>query len=104
MLEMVMLLPLLTRLHLGFYQGSYMSAAVLLVGATFQWLLVGHHLDQWLVCKRWGNRASRQIQRWFRLLVAAIVIASLITTSMINSRSRRLGLRHGGVSYGGAGR
>jgi hypothetical protein len=52
MLEMVMLLPLLTRLHLGFYQGSYfikapilsrllfyqgsyMSAAVLLVGATF---------------------------------------------------------------------
>jgi hypothetical protein len=44
-----------TPFHLGFYQGSYLSAAMLLLGASCQWLVVGHQLDRWFVCKRWGT-------------------------------------------------
>ena len=87
------------RLHLGFYQGSYLTAGVLLFGASCEWLLVGYRIDQSLVCKRWGIWPRRQqIYRWFRFLVAAIVIITRIATPIVNGRSRRLGFRHAGVS------
>src|SRR5579864_1985923 len=49
------LLPFWKSFHIGFYLGSYLSAAVLLFGASCQWLLVGRQLDQWLIRKQWGN-------------------------------------------------
>jgi len=85
--------------HISSYQGSYLSAALLLFAASFQWLLVGHQVDQWLECKKWGNWAHQQIHRWFRFLVAAIVITTLVMTPIVNERSRRLGFRHGGISF-----
>jgi hypothetical protein len=87
------------QFHLGFYQGSYLSAAILLFGASCQWLLAGHQLDQWLIHKQWGNWPRQQIHRWFRSLVAAIVITTLIMTPIVNGRSRRLGFRHRGIYF-----
>jgi hypothetical protein len=90
MVPLSFLLPLVTTgFHLGFYQGSYLSAAILLFGASCQWLLVGYQLDQWLECKAWSNWPRQQIHRWFRLLVAAIVITTMIMTPIVSDRSQR---------------
>ena len=88
-----------TRVHLGFYQGSYLSAAILFLGASCQWLLVGRQLEKWLLRKQLANWPRQQIHRWFPFLVAAIVIATLIMTPILNDRSRRLGFRHGAISF-----
>jgi hypothetical protein len=48
------LLPLWKSFHIGFYLSSYLSAAVLLISASCQWLLIGHQIDQWLVCGATG--------------------------------------------------
>jgi hypothetical protein len=95
----LVLLLFSTGVHLGFYRGSYLSAAILLFGASCQWLLVGHRVDQWLVHKRWGNWPRQLIHRRFRFLVAAIVITTLIMTPILSDHSRRLGLRHAGISF-----
>jgi len=94
------LLPFWKSFHIGFYLGSYLGAAVLLISASCQWLLIGHQIDQWLVRKRWGDWFHPQIRRWFRFLIAAIVITTLIVAPLVNNRSRRLGFRHGGISFG----
>jgi hypothetical protein len=93
----LMLLP--DAFHLGLYQGSYLGATVLLFGASCQWLLVGNELNEWLVRKGWCSWPREQIHRWFRFLVAAIVITTLIMTPIVNERSRRLGFRQPGISF-----
>jgi hypothetical protein len=100
MVPLSFVMPLLaTRFHLGFYQLSYVSAVILLFASSCQWLLVGEKVDQWLACTRWGNWPRHQIHRWFRYLIAAIIIATLVMTPIVNDRSRRLGFRHKGISF-----
>jgi hypothetical protein len=87
--------------HLGIYFGSYLSAVILLVGATCQWLLVGSMIERWLASRWWGYRLRQQVRCWSEILIAVIVIATLILAPVINERSRGLGFRHGGISFTG---
>jgi len=95
----VLLFRFLKLFHVGFFFGSYWSAVLLLSGATCQWLLVGSKVEWWLASRTRGNWLRRQIHRWSGILIASIVITTLILTPAINERSRRLGFRHGGISF-----
>ena len=53
--NLVVLLPL-TPLHLGFYVISYLTAAIWLLGASVQWLVVGSWLEQRIESTTWGRR------------------------------------------------
>ena len=95
----LVLASFLKLLHFGFYVGSYLSAVLVLFGATCQWLLVGSKGERWLASRTWGTWPCRQVHRWSGILIAIIVIATFVLTPVINERSRGLGFRHGGISF-----
>lgn len=95
----LLLAPVSKLLQLSFYSGSYVSAGVLLFGASCQWLLVGRGLQRWLKSRRWGRWVHRQLQQYFVAVVAVILIATSILAPIVNERSRSLGFRHGGISF-----
>jgi len=89
----------LKPLHLGFYFASYLTAALVLVGATCQLLVVGSYVERWLALRVWGSWLRLHIHRWSSLIIAIIVIATLVLAPVVNERSRSLGFRHGGISF-----
>jgi len=92
-------LPLLKLFRLSFYYCSYSSAALLLFGASCQWLLIGNRLQQRLESARWGRWINQQLHQWFVVIITVILVATLILVPIINERSRSLGFRHGGISF-----
>jgi hypothetical protein len=95
----LLVLPLSKLFHLSFYHCSYSSAALLLFGASCQWLLVGNRLRQRLESARWGKWVNQQLRQGFVIIIMVILVATLILTPFINERSRSLGFRHGGISF-----
>lgn len=91
--------PCLMVLHMGSYFYSYVGALLMLLGATCQWLLVGGSFERWLTLSSCGNRVRQQIHRYSAIIMVGIAIATLVLAPAINQRSRRLGLRHGGISF-----
>jgi hypothetical protein len=49
---------LLWPFHMGFYRESYVYAALMLVGATAQWLIIGSRIGRWL--SAWTRPLSAQ--------------------------------------------
>jgi hypothetical protein len=91
--------PLARLFHFNFYTDSYVAATELLLIATFQWLLLGWAIDGWLVSKRRGTWLLQKVNRHFVIIISFIVLFALITTPIVNQRSRELGFRHGAISF-----
>ena len=88
---------LLKALGFGFYSDSYVTAILVLVGATCQWLLVGRNFDIWLA--RRYPMLQAQLHRWSRIFVAVTIVITCALAPIINERSRAAGFRHGGISF-----
>jgi hypothetical protein len=91
--------PLAKMSHLSFYTGSYVAATELPLVATFQWLLVGQTISGWLASKRRGAWLIQKLNRHFVIVISFIVLFALISTPIVNQRSRELGFRHGAISF-----
>jgi hypothetical protein len=91
--------PLLMNVHLGHYLGSYLGAGLLLLIATFQWLVVGKSVEAWLSSKSWGAVILRTFTRYFAVTVAFILLVAIVSVPLVNKRSQRLGFRHSAISF-----
>jgi hypothetical protein len=92
-------LPFLKLFHLGLYEGSYVGAGILFALSAWQWLTIGYFADKWLGSEPWGPSLLLRIHRSFIVLTVLILLFNAISAPMVNARSRRLGLRHGGISF-----
>jgi hypothetical protein len=94
--ELLIALPA-RAVGLGFFSMSYLTAVLMLLSSTAQWLCIGYRFE--LRLRREASGLLRCLNRWAVVLIAAIVVATIVLTPMINQRSRNLGLRHGGISF-----
>jgi hypothetical protein len=79
---------------LGFYAMSYVTATLMLIGGTSQWLLVGRWCDRHL--ERRSPSVRGRVHRWAGLCIAVIIAATAVLAPTINQHSRVSGLKHGG--------
>jgi hypothetical protein len=91
--------PLLTTIHPSRFAASYFDAALLLLIATCQWLVVGNEGQTRLVSKPWGAALARTLNRYFVISVALILLFAVVFVPIVNERSRRLGFRHPAISF-----
>lgn len=92
-------LPLLVSIQVGHYVGSYFGAGLLLLIATFQWLVVGKSAQTWLSSTSWGAAFLRTLDRRFTIAVILILLVTVVSVPMVNKRSQRLGFRHPAISF-----
>jgi hypothetical protein len=92
-------LPLQKALHLHAYSSSYLDAALLLVIATCQWMIIGYAAQTWLAVRPWGETLLKGVTRHFIALVAFVVLLTIVFVPMVNSRSRGQGFRHPAISF-----
>jgi hypothetical protein len=90
---------LLKVFRVGSFMGSYFGAGLMLLAGTFEWLALGKLFADWMEQKRSGMWALQKLNRYWRLAIALIVLFTIITTPIINRRSRKLGFRHSGISF-----
>lgn len=90
-------IPLAKVFGFGFYGGSYVSAGLMFVGGTCQWLLVGRRGERWI--ERRSPAARRILHRLAILLIVSLVATTAVLTPVVNERSRALGFKHGGISF-----
>jgi hypothetical protein len=91
-------LPFLKLFHLGLYEGSYVSAGILLAVSALQWLTIGYIADKCLGSLLWGPSVRLRIHRSFIVLTILIFLFTAISVPIVNARSRRIGFRYGGIS------
>jgi hypothetical protein len=92
-------LPFLKLFHLGLYEGSYVSAGILLAVSALQWLTIGYIADKCLGSTLWGPSALLRINRSFVVLTILIFLFTAISVPIVNARSRRLSYRRSGISF-----
>src|SRR5258707_3601978 len=90
--------PLLMNVRLGHYLGSYLGAGLLLLIATFQWLVLGKSVQTWLSSRSWGAVFLRTFTRYFAATVAFILLVAIVSVPLVNKRSQKLGFRHPTIS------
>lgn len=93
----LLLAPVSKVVGSGFYSNSYLSAGLMLMGATCQWLLAGHRCERWVV--RRPSVLHAQLHRWWGAAIVIIVVATFVLAPTINQRSRALGFRHAAISF-----
>jgi hypothetical protein len=93
----LVLAPLSKAFGLGFYSNSYVTAAIMLLGATCQWLLVGRRCELWLA--RQSPLFQARLHRWSGVFIAVTIVATFVLAPRINERSRAAGFRHAGISF-----
>lgn len=93
----LLLAPVSKVVGSGFYSNSYLSAGLMLMGATCQWLLAGHRCERWVV--RRSSVLHAQLHRWWGAAIVIIVVATFVLAPTINQRSRALGFRHAAISF-----
>jgi hypothetical protein len=81
--------PLLMNVHLDHFLGSYLGAGLLLLIATFQWLVVGKSVQTWLSSKSWGAVILRTFTRYFAVTVAFVLLVAIVSVPLVNKRSQR---------------
>jgi hypothetical protein len=74
--------------HPSIHEGSYLMAALVFLGASCQWLLLGNSLHRWLVSGRRRRWVLEQLHRRFTMIVTITLVIALILTPIINERSR----------------
>lgn len=95
----ILFFPFSKLLHLGLYEGSYAGACILLAVSSLQWLAIGYRADKWLAARQGGSTLLRLIHRSFTVVTILIFLLTAISAPILNARSRRLGSRHGGISF-----
>ncbi len=95
----LLLSPLEKAFHVGSYVASYVEAALLLLLASCQWLAIGSVLHSWLKSRHSGTWFLQRLDRYFVILIVFVFLFTVIAVPRINERSRRLGFRHGGISF-----
>jgi hypothetical protein len=90
--------PLLKILHVGFYSSSYVDVALMLTLGSCQWL-VGALVEAMLHRRTGGTKLIEAVRRIFTPTLIIILVVTAIATPIVNSRSRRLGLRHAAISF-----
>ena len=95
----LLLSPILRILHVGVFIASYIAASLELVMASIQWMIVGLLVERRLVLRDWGNGLVGFLRRHAALVLAVVLVITAVGVPLVNVRSRRLGMRHGGVSF-----
>ena len=95
----LLLSPLHQFTHFGAYVGSYVAAAILLLMASFQWLVTGRVIESRILAGRWQAKEPDKINRSLLTVIVLVVVVTCILTPIINARSRRLGFRHAAISF-----
>jgi hypothetical protein len=87
-------------LHIGFYYGSYATAACWLLAGSTQWLLIGYAFD--LRCQRspFPSKVANQFRVYVPLVLILVLVGTVIGAAALNARSHRLGFRHAAISFG----
>jgi hypothetical protein len=87
-------------LHLGHYRGSYVGAALWLLGGSIQWLLMGYAFD--LRCEKvpFLSKFAGRLKACVPLVIVLVLLVTAIGAAALNARSHRLGFRHAGISFG----
>jgi hypothetical protein len=93
----VLVAPICKLLRFGSFAGSYVAAALILLGASCQWLLVGGKAEHYL--ERRSPTVRSWLDRWSYAAIVVIVLATVVLTPTINARSKAAGFKHGGISF-----
>jgi hypothetical protein len=74
--------------HLSLYTQSYLAAAVVLLGASAQWFLVGYRLQVWLVHSGgWRGHAVQWAARHVRHGVIAIIVVTCVVVPVVHQQA-----------------
>ena len=88
---------LFKTIHLNLYVASYFGAALLLVIATCQWLVIGN-VQLKIASRAWGEAWLSSLNRHFALTIAFILLLAVVFVPVVNKKSRNLGFRSSAIS------
>ena len=92
------LYPLHAVVHPSLRTRSYISAALLLVFATGQWMAMGYWIESRNARRLPQPRWLVLVNRFFFWLMSFVILFTAITVPIVNARSRVVGSRHSGIS------
>jgi hypothetical protein len=96
---LILLSPVFGIFHVGIFVGSYFGASLALFASSVQWLMIGSVAEKRFMRREWGRGLVGIANRYIVALLALIMLASAVGLPLVAARSRRAGMRHGGISF-----
>ena len=85
---------------LGHFDASYVAAGEWLWAGSLQWLVIGAVLEQRFRTSRGTAHLAVRLKVFIAMVVVLALVCTALAVPQINTRSRALGFRHGGISFG----